>query len=590
MDRSAPHDLYSFRVISDYGVSSAGRWMVGRELPQIEEKEPNNGVAQAQALTLPISVNGHIADSVDTDTYAVDLEAGKAFVAEVIAAQAGSPLDSLLAIADSTGSQVASNDDFGGPDSVVVYTPKRAGRFYVTVSSSTGPGSAVHAYRLSLGVLPLLTGTLPGTLPRGRSVTVMASGANVPASFPVTVPAGWPYGLAHIHSPEGVSSNSMIVGVSDLPVVLSDGANVDAAHAMPLPAPGVANGRFYRPNRPDTAPFFYKIHADAGRRLLIDVQCQDRSGGRCDPLLTLYDAAGAVVEESDDSQGRDCHIDRTFAKSGDFVLRVKNLSGGNSQALTYQLLVQDPPPPGFSLTADTRARAVGQGGSAALEVQINRDRWGGAVTLTAADLPPGVTASTVIVPPNVSRGLVVLTAVPGAPLTGFPLHITGTAEIDGKKVTRVLTRATDRIWNGGAMSLQPAPVDTLYYAVTVPNEVAIGTAVTGAAVTAGQNIKIHARFERRAGFTQPFTLSALGLPDGVTVTPLPVPPGTNEVDLELKTTTAARNGAYSIVLDAITANSPLVMLDRVSTPITLTVTGGSATAGAVFSLPNSPVF
>jgi hypothetical protein len=571
VDRSAPHDLYSFRVISDSGVSSPGKWMVGRELPQVEEKEPNNGNAQAQSVTLPVAVNGHIGDGGDTDAYAVDLEAGKAFVAEVVAAQAGSPLDSLVTLADAAGAEVANNDDFGGPDSVLVYTPKKAGRYFVTISSSVGAGSAVHAYRLSLGVLPLLTGTLPGTLPRGKTVTVTALGVNVPPSFPVTIPADWPHGLAHVHSAEGLSSNGVVVGVSDLPVVTANGANGDAAHAQAVPAPGAANGRFFRAGKQEAPPQFFRVHADAGQRYIIDVRCQDRSGERCDPLLTVYDSAGAVVEESDDSQGRDCHIDRTFDKSGDYILRVKNLAGTSSSDLVFQLLIQSPPPPGFSIATETRQRGVGQGGSAAFEVQVKRDRWNGPVTLTAADLPSGVSANSVVVPDGVARGLVVLTAAADAPLTGFPLHITGTGVVAGQKVTHTLTQATERIWNGGAMTLEPAPVDTLHYAVTTPFEVEVAAAQAAVGLSPGRSVKIHAKFARRSGYDKAFTLNALGLPDGVTAAAVPVAAGATEADLELKAPAKVRPGAYAIVLDAVTANSPQVMLDRVSPPISLTI-------------------
>jgi hypothetical protein len=396
-------------------------------------------------------------------------------------------------------------------------------------------------------------------------------GVNMPAQFTVSIPTGWPYGLAHVNATDGVSSNAIIVGVSDLPLVLSGDNNIDAAHAQQITPPTVVNGRFYSAARPGPSPFYFKFRADAGKRYVIDVRCQDRSGARCDPVLTLYDSGGAMIEESDDSQGRDCHLDRTFDKSGDYVLRVKNLDAVNSPDLVYQLIIQDPPPPGFSITTETRARAVGQGGSAAFEVQVNRDRWNGPVTLTAVDLPSGVTASTVTVPDGVARGLVVLTATADAPITGFPLHITGTGEIGGKKVTHILTRATDRIWNGGAMTIQPAPVDTLFYAVSPPNEVAVRTETKTADLTAGQTVKIHAKFERRPGFDKPFTLNVLGLPDGVTAAPVPVPAGTMEIDIELKAMPNARPGAYMIVLDAITANSPQVMLDRVSLPITLNV-------------------
>ncbi len=571
VDRAAPRDIYSFRVISDAGVSSPGRWMVGRELPQIEEKEPNNGRSQAQSVFLPVSVNGHIAEASDTDTFSVDLDAGRSFVAEVVAAQAGSPLDSLLTLQDSSGTEVATNDDFGGPDSMLAYTPKQSGRYFLTLSSSVGEGGAEHAYRLSLGYLPLVTGTLPGTIPRGKTTELTTFGLNLPATFPVKVPADWPHGLAHVHSADGVTSNGIIVGVSDLPLVMSDGANTELAHALTVAAPGAVNGRFYKAGAVDAASYFYRFHADPGRRILIDLQCQDRSGTRCDPLLTLNDSSGALIEESDDSTGRDSHIDHTFDKGGDFVLRVKNLAGTNSPDLVYQLLIRNPPDPGFSLSTDLRARGVGQGGSAVLDVEVSRDRWKGPVTIGAADLPSGVTANTVVVADGVAHGLLVFNAAPGAPLGGFPLHITGSGVVGGKMITQNMTRAVDRIWNGGEMSLRPAPVDTLFYAVTPPYEVAVRADSTIVALPAGGSLKIHAKFERRAGFDKPFTLNVLGLPDGVTAAATPIPNGAMEADIEIKALANAKPGAYTILLDAITSNSPQVMLDRVSQPIVLTL-------------------
>ena len=90
-------------------------------------------------------------------------------------------------------------------------------------------------------------------------------------------------------------------------------------------------------------------------------------------------------------------------------------------------------------------------------------------------------------------------------------------------------------------------------------------------LTVGQSVKIHGKFERRTGFDKAFTLNVLGLPDGVTAVAVPVQPGTKEADIELKATAAVKPGVYAVVLNAITAYSAQVMLDRVSQPITLTV-------------------
>src|SRR5579871_6133637 len=88
--RDTPPGVYRFRIVSPAGVSSVGKWIVGRDIPEMEEKEPNNDLKTAQAVTLPMAINGRISEPGDQDVFAFDLEAGKAFVAEAQAAIADS--------------------------------------------------------------------------------------------------------------------------------------------------------------------------------------------------------------------------------------------------------------------------------------------------------------------------------------------------------------------------------------------------------------------------------------------------------------------------------------------------------------------
>src|SRR5262249_53905951 len=155
----------------------------------------------------------------------------------------------------------------------------KSGRYYVTLLSSVGSGGPDQVYRLNLGYLPVLTGTYPASLPRGKTVTVTPIGVNLPSSLTVTIPAAMRFGLTHIYTPEPPSSNGMIVGVSDLIPILEQEPNDDMAHATPIPVPCVANGRFYRVDGSAGSDIdFYKFHAEAGHRYIMDVQCQDRSG------------------------------------------------------------------------------------------------------------------------------------------------------------------------------------------------------------------------------------------------------------------------------------------------------------------------
>ena len=80
-------------------------------LPECNEKEPNDTASDAQAVTLPLIVNGLIAESGDVDVFAFEGHAGDEVVAEVMARRLGSPVDSLVRLTDAAGQILAWNDD-----------------------------------------------------------------------------------------------------------------------------------------------------------------------------------------------------------------------------------------------------------------------------------------------------------------------------------------------------------------------------------------------------------------------------------------------------------------------------------------------
>lgn len=80
--------------------------------PAVVELEPND-LAKPQALTLPVSVTGQIAQSRDVDTYQFTATKGQQLQFEVLARDLGSPLDPLLRLYDSTGKVLKEADDGG---------------------------------------------------------------------------------------------------------------------------------------------------------------------------------------------------------------------------------------------------------------------------------------------------------------------------------------------------------------------------------------------------------------------------------------------------------------------------------------------
>jgi hypothetical protein len=83
---------------------------------------------------------GQIDPAGDIDLYQVTLAQGETLTAAIEASSFGSTLDSYIRVFDSTGAQVADNDD--GPsslDSELTFSPTTAGTYYIGVSSSYDP-------------------------------------------------------------------------------------------------------------------------------------------------------------------------------------------------------------------------------------------------------------------------------------------------------------------------------------------------------------------------------------------------------------------------------------------------------------------
>lgn len=99
-------------------VKSAGGWSlnsvnlaVGGD-PEILEQEPNNSPAQAQVVSLPITINGHISGGAknggapDEDYFRFHASKGEKLTIEVAAARLGSPLDSVVEVLDTQGNPI----------------------------------------------------------------------------------------------------------------------------------------------------------------------------------------------------------------------------------------------------------------------------------------------------------------------------------------------------------------------------------------------------------------------------------------------------------------------------------------------------
>jgi hypothetical protein len=128
-------------------------------LPECLDKEPNNSPDTAQAVTLPMIVNGRIDAPGDWDVFRIDGRAGDQLVAEVLARRLDSPVDSVLRLTDAAGQQLAFNDDHEDKgsglnthhaDSLLRFTLPASGTYYLHLGDAQNKGGEEYAYRLRI--------------------------------------------------------------------------------------------------------------------------------------------------------------------------------------------------------------------------------------------------------------------------------------------------------------------------------------------------------------------------------------------------------------------------------------------------------
>jgi hypothetical protein len=124
---------------------------------EVMEKEPNDTLETAQAVTMPVIVNGRIDKPDDVDIYS--FEGYGKFVADLSARRMGSPMDSQLAVLDANGKELAFNDDHedkGLPllthhaDSQIWTVLPGMAKYYLRVTDAQRKGGPDFIYRLQI--------------------------------------------------------------------------------------------------------------------------------------------------------------------------------------------------------------------------------------------------------------------------------------------------------------------------------------------------------------------------------------------------------------------------------------------------------
>lgn len=193
--------------------------------------------------------------------------------------------------------------------------------------------------------------------------------------------------------------------------------------------------------------------------------------------------------------GKDSLLHFNAPADGDYLVRLSDVRGRKGDELTYRLTIRAPRPD-YMLTLKTPFASVPAGGRVPVTVIAPRiEGYNRPIHLAMKDLPPGLHASDVTIPPDEFSGTMVLSADADAKLEGaVPLIV---RDDTGREAS-----AGDRL---------------RLIAVTAPSDILMSAKTREITLTPGGKAQITVDIERHGGFAGRVPVEVRDLPDDVVV-------------------------------------------------------------------------
>jgi len=430
----APLGARELRAVTATGVSEPVIVNVDF-LSQITEREPNNDTNHAQLVELPVAINGVIRESAESDFFRFKAQKAQRLIFDVYAFRSGSPLDSSLALLDTDGKELVRSEDVNGLDSLIDFTVAHDGEYFLQIRDFRYQGAKDFKYRIVAGELPCLDGIFPLGGQRGKSVEVSLRGRNLDAlsKMKLKVEPTAPMGQQEIRARTAKGySNPVLFDVGGLAEFTETEPNNSLTNANAANLPVVINGRIN--GEKDVDQFKFKVEKD--QTFIFEVEAS-RFGSPLDAVLYLTDAKGKVIQQNDDAVGADARIEQRFGEAGEYVIKIRDLLERNGEDFAYRLVVR-PPKPDFTVSFYPDTPRLYRGSYTVVSVEVQRQAgFDGAVEARLQNVPAGVTAEALLVPPDSTVSpMIVLHASEVAPLGHHLIKLAASGVIDGQRVNR----------------------------------------------------------------------------------------------------------------------------------------------------------
>jgi hypothetical protein len=425
--------LVRFQVANANGPSPPGVLFVS-DAPEVVE-QPTRSAPQ-ELPSLPVTVNGQIRVIEEVDQFQFIAPKDGPLTIELFARRLNSPLHGLLKIQDAEGKVLVDLADTEGRDLATTFIARGGEKYLLSLHDLDYAGDRSYVYRLLLWPGPRVQAAYPAACSRGQMQKVefvgvgIATGACVRETVvrDVPVPAGNATSFDYVlETPVG--------RVRPFKLLISDGVEQVAAANLegvelrpPFALTGAIETRFGAKQ--------FRVPLKKDEKWQFTAQT-DAIGSPLDLELTLTDADGKEVAMNDDAPGStEPHIHFIAPADGTYTLKVTDRSGkSGDRAANYRLLIEQPQE-GFDITVQSQlALPLGSPGKLPLKV-VRKAGFKGAIPVSVAGLPEGVTASADISIPEGKDELVVeLASQADAPAAASLATITASLKIGERTVT-----------------------------------------------------------------------------------------------------------------------------------------------------------
>jgi hypothetical protein len=427
----APSGLYEARLMTRLGVSSSRCFSVGT-MREVSRTKPN--ITPETALELsPGAVCNAYTTARNVDYYTVRAGKGARLLFDCTTTGIDSRLTPVLLLSDTQGRELLAERRTAFID----FTAPEEGTYTLKVHGLTYQGGPENFYRLAVSELA------PGKPVKRQPVTASVSASSVPKIDPVSTP-----------------------------FVDETEPNNKGAQAQKIQLPCAIRGAFATAGDVDT----YQFEAKKGEVWWVEA-VSSRLGLPTDPFVVIQkvgkgpegEVLSDVAELNDipspvklssagyaydgvpyDVGTPDCLGKFECKEDGVYRLQIRDLFGGtrSDPGNVYQLVLRNAAPD-FSLVHWAMHMELRNGDRANLSkpvalrggatmafdvVALRRDGFDGEIQIEVENLPPGVMAVGLRIPPGKSLGTLLLTATEEAP-RGFSIaRVFGRAQINGVEV------------------------------------------------------------------------------------------------------------------------------------------------------------